>query len=90
MDTDTDVFLDKWTCGCGAEFYHLDLQPGKIQFNPRPELPTLRDQFATAALGGILAGWGPVVDVWPDGSVEELAYRVADAMMVERGKEPTS
>ena len=40
---------------CEAEFFHLDFQPGKITFTPMPEMATLRDQFAMAALNGMTA-----------------------------------
>jgi hypothetical protein len=35
---------------CGADFIHLDHSPGKIVFTPTPEVATLRDQFAMAAM----------------------------------------
>ena len=44
---------DKWKCACGEEFYRLDLQPGKVKLL-QPAAPTLRDQFAMAALTGML------------------------------------
>ena len=83
----TGKFLDKWSCGCGTEFFHLDLRSGKTQvMEPAFEPLTLRDQFALAALTGILAGWGSEVDTWPNGSVERLAYVVAGEMMKERAR----
>ena len=41
-----------WHCDyCEERFYHLgNLDPGKIQFTPTPEVATLRDQFAMAAM----------------------------------------
>lgn len=41
-----------WHCDlCEWEFYHLDFgPPGEIQFTPMPEVATLRDQFAMAAM----------------------------------------
>jgi hypothetical protein len=49
-------------------------------FETAPERPTLRDQFAMAALTGLLASgnFGP-------NTSPKLAYEVANAMMKERG-----
>jgi hypothetical protein len=46
------------------------------------ELPTLRDQFAMAAITGILAGkWGQMPQYKPEEAFADFAYRMADAMM---------
>jgi hypothetical protein len=44
-------------------------------------LPTLRDQFAMAALSGVMAGYGMGFD---DAAISAAAYIIADAMMKER------
>lgn len=74
-------FTDKWLCArCGAEFYHLDLQSGNITV--MEPMVTLRDQFAMAALKGLMAAnWKDCP--YPDGYAKE-AYMVADAMMKAR------
>jgi hypothetical protein len=43
------------------------------------EMPTLRDQFAMAALTGLLADGNPSTD-----SNAKFAYQIADAMMEAR------
>lgn len=50
-------------------------------FETAPERPTLRDQFAMAALTGLL-GFGDDLDPYDAAS---LSYTIADAMMKERG-----
>lgn len=59
--------------------------PGIIY--PVPEYPTLRDQFAMAALTGLCAsiGWRPSVLVHEDKLADD-AYGIADAMLAERSK----
>lgn len=49
---------------------------------PAPERPTLRDQFAMAALTGLLAAGG----LAPPSSAVSKAGALADAMMKERSK----
>ena len=81
---------DTWTCDtCGAKFYHLeDLGfPGKIAV--MPEITTLRDQFAMAALPQVLQ-----IPVWikkdiKEGlkGVAEICYALADLMLQQRKKE---
>jgi hypothetical protein len=45
----------------------------------------LRDQFATAAITGILAGrWGQMPNRKPEEAFADFAYRVADAMLERR------
>lgn len=45
----------------------------------------LRDQFATAAITGILAGrWGAMPNRKPEEAFADFAYRVADAMLERR------
>ena len=45
----------------------------------------LRDQFATAAITGILAGrWGQMPNMKPEEAFADFAYRVADAMLKRR------
>jgi hypothetical protein len=46
------------------------------------KLPCLRDQFAMAAITGILAGkWGQMPQYKPEEAFADFAYRMADAMM---------
>jgi hypothetical protein len=47
---------------------------------PATETPTLRDQFAMAALTGLLAA--PNVELWID--VSKQAYAIADHMLEAR------
>ena len=45
----------------------------------------LRDQFAKAAITGILAGrWGQMPNRKPEDAFADFAYRVADAMLDRR------
>jgi hypothetical protein len=47
----------------------------------------LRDQFAMAAITGILAGkWGQMPQYKPEEAFADFAYRVADAMIERREK----
>lgn len=48
-----------------------------------PEQPTLRDQFAIAALQGILAGFKKEA-LNDTGAIAEAAYAFADAMLEAR------
>ncbi len=50
---------------------------------PDPERPTLRDQFAMAALTGLLAAHDPE-SYLSDQGVSDRAYAIAGAMMKER------
>ena len=48
----------------------------------------LRDQFAMAAITGILAGkWGQMPQYKPEEAFADFAYKMADAMMKRREKE---
>jgi hypothetical protein len=51
----------------------------------------LRDEFAKAAITGILAGrWGQMPNRKPEEAFADFAYRVADAMLRRRVQdEPT-
>jgi len=45
----------------------------------------LRDEFAKAAITGILAGrWGQMPNRKPEEAFADFAYRVADAMLERR------
>jgi len=45
----------------------------------------LRDEFAKAAITGILAGrWGQMPNRKPEEAFADFAYRVADAMLKRR------
>jgi hypothetical protein len=73
---------DSWNCdGCGAEFFCLGLQPGKITYTPMPEMATLRDQFAMAALTGLLATVNSPMGNSDNRASARLAYKIADAAM---------
>ncbi|NDE53887.1 MAG: hypothetical protein EB069_04710 [Actinobacteria bacterium] len=51
-------------------------------------LSDLRDDFAMAAITGILAGkWGQMPQFKPEQAFADFAYRVADEMMKRREKE---
>jgi hypothetical protein len=50
-------------------------------FETAPERPTLRDQFAMAALPGVMAGYGMGFD---DAAISAAAYVIADAMLEAR------
>ena len=86
---------DKWKCACGEEFYRLDLQPGKVKLL-QPAAPTLRDQFAMAAMisdsiqsailvAAHMAQGQSYQGEYPglESGVEEH-YKTADAMMKAR------
>ena len=46
------------------------------------KLPCLRDQFAMAAITGILAGkWGQMPQYKPEEAFADFAYKMADAML---------
>lgn len=79
-------YLDKWTCQmCHAEFFTLDgMKAGKITVM-EPHL-TLRDQFAMAALTGIISGFASETDKWQSGDVAKLSYAAADDMLKAREK----
>ena len=48
----------------------------------------LRDQFAMAAITGILAGkWGQMPQYKPEEAFADFAYKMADAMMKRREKD---
>ena len=52
------------------------------------ELPDLRDQFAKAAITGILAGkWGQMPQYKPEEAFADFAFRVADEMIKRRKKQ---
>ncbi len=66
----------------------VDLDPTRVLNpalvpDPAPERPTLRDQFAMAALTGLLAAHDPE-SYLSDQGVSDRAYAIADAMMKER------
>ncbi len=49
------------------------------------EYDKLRDEFAKAAITGILAGrWGQMPHTSPEKAFADFAYRVADEMMKRR------
>ena len=70
----------KYCCLSTPEESPFDLQPGKIQFTPMPEMATLRDQFAMAALTGLLAD----PQVQAHDSTATLTYKIADWMLEAR------
>jgi len=66
-------------------------QPQKIQFTPMPEVATLRDQFAIAAMTGDWAAQRPDWHSFSRSSAQEtfdrnaeLYYRMADSMLKTR------
>lgn len=64
-------FTDRWNCAnCDAEFYH-SMEPHA----------TLRDQFAMAALDGLLSNPGASGTCL---AVATEAYELADAMLIAR------
>ncbi len=65
--------------------------PGDTHSQARPSPPdlTLRDQFAMAALTGLLANhlaWDTVMSHQPMHATAQTAYELADAMLSERGQ----
>lgn len=82
------VFAEEWRCeDCGTKFFQVpDFSKDQGRITIMEPRSTLRDQFAMAAMQGILAScqgpaWGK--DVFPIG---ESAYAYADLMMEARGK----
>lgn len=73
------------TMRCGAAWLADQLR--EFNWGPgvqvTPTAPTLRDQFAMHALQGICAA-GPDAE-WTDVRIAGEAWRLADAMMVQRG-----
>jgi hypothetical protein len=52
------------------------------------ELLMLRDEFAKAAITGILSGkWGQMPQYKPEEAFADFAYRVADEMIKRRKKQ---
>jgi len=55
---------------------------------PNEELLRLRDEFAMAAIAGILSGkWGQMPQYKPEEAFADFAYRVADEMIKRRKKQ---
>jgi len=53
----------------------------------RQSLSDLRDEFAKAAITGILAGkWGQLPQYKPEEAFADFAYRIADEMMKRRDR----
>lgn len=53
----------------------------------RQSLSELRDEFAKAAITGILAGkWGQLPQYKPEEAFADFAFRVADEMMKRRDR----
>ena len=68
-----------------AEYAVMDAAKAlQDHLNTAPDRPTLRDQFAMAALGGFAT---MVLDT-SDDRIAAMAYTLADAMMEERNREP--
>ncbi|EPL6453054.1 hypothetical protein N0G65_000156 [Providencia rettgeri] len=61
---------------------------GIITIPPQNEVPTLRDQFAMAAMQGILSNEAMIAVVIEESAawVSREAYLMADAMLAARGK----
>ena len=78
------VLLDRWTCTvCGAEFYHPENIgfPGQTIQIMEPQL-TLRDQFAMAAMTGIISGTS--LEEATKYPFARIAYAAADDMLEAR------
>jgi hypothetical protein len=75
----------KWYCvDCGAEFFPLSVFESPSKITIMEPYATMRDQFAMAAMQGMLASchgpaWGK--DVFP---LADSAYAYADQMMEAR------
>jgi hypothetical protein len=80
-----EYWKGKWMNAVGhGKLTNSDPQ-GVIEYTP-PPVPTLRDQFAMAALPSIMrAVWGFAQDDAND-RCAKLAYAVADAMFAARGQ----
>ena len=70
--------------GCGAQAGECYCQDGWAEWN---DTTLLRDQFAMAALTGLLANprFTEVADEL-DNNIETISYEVADVMLKVRGK----
>lgn len=80
VEKDGKVFEEQWRCkDCGAKFVLLDrLFAGPQQIRVMEPMKTLRDEFAMAALTGMLARpAGKEIDC-------DQLYAIADAMMEAR------
>jgi hypothetical protein len=75
-------YTDSWHCDdCEEEFFNLNLNQGKITIMPIEPNATIRDQFAMAALTGLLADPGVIVK-----GTAELSYKIADEMLENQKK----
>jgi hypothetical protein len=79
--TGGERYDDVWMCSdCKVKFFLSDLlDPLKIKVMETS--PTLRDQFAMAALTGMLAGNNGSLDIKGD---PDWAYKYADSMLEAR------
>ena len=80
------VFEEQWRCkDCGAKFVNLDsFFAGPQRIEVMEPMATLRDQFAMAALSGMLADPAMQVGGDNDRKTAQLSYGIADAMMEAR------
>tara|TARA_B100000519_G_scaffold198526_1_gene208083 strand:- start:247 stop:555 length:309 start_codon:yes stop_codon:yes gene_type:complete len=68
----------------GSGEYDL-IAPAAEPEGPAAEAKSLRDEFAMAALTGIISGWGPGAPLSADRAAA-MSYGTADAMLAERAK----
>lgn len=90
--TDLGEATDTWLCvTCKAEFFHLDFSNHHAKIQVMEPYATLRDQFAMAAMTGMLGHHDlhstirnyPSADDWRK-NIAEASYRWADVMMKAR------
>ena len=81
-EVDRKTWSDEWACGtCNAQFYHLEnLRSGPITV--MEPYVTLRDQFAMAAMNGMLAR--DVEKTELERLIGRKVYQIADAMLAAR------
>ena len=86
IEKDGRAFEEQWRCkDCGAKFVNLDsFFAGPQRIEVMEPMATLRDQFAMAALTGMLADENVSVGGTYDAKNAQLCYGIADAMLKAR------
>jgi hypothetical protein len=85
MENDGKVFEEQWRCkDCGAKFVNLDsLFAGPQTIKIMEPMKTLRDEFAMAALIGLVTHFNAFNEAVPEAAAKR-AYEHADAMLEAR------
>lgn len=86
VEKDGRVFEEQWRCGyCGTKFVSLgSLFGGPQQIRIMEPMKTLRDEFAMAALTGLISTATAKIGASDIRAVTFLSYQLADSMMEAR------